>query len=83
MSLLQVSHQFPLNNNPSNPYCFGVEGVVSAYHQALQAVDLSGPTNMAPLINHVADFAEAAAAKTDRQVREGAVSRNFESPQVS
>lgn len=57
--------------------------MVSAYHQALQAVDLSGPTNMAPLINHVADFAETAAAKTDRQVREGAVSRNFESPQVS
>ncbi|XP_011403245.2 PREDICTED: copine-1-like [Amphimedon queenslandica] len=63
----KVSHRFPLNFNPTNPYCAGVEGIVAAYHQALRVVDLLGPTNMAPIINHVADFAEEAASKTDRQ----------------
>ncbi|XP_075867178.1 copine-1 isoform X3 [Microcebus murinus] len=31
----QVSHEFALNFNPSNPYCAGVQGIVDAYRQAL------------------------------------------------
>lgn len=59
--VLQVSHEFALNGNPQNPYCYGVAGVVEAYHKALQNVELFYPTNAAPIINHVANFAEAAA----------------------
>lgn len=55
-----MSHEFPLNGNPSNPYCVGIPGVVEAYHTALRAVQLWGPTNFAPIINHVARFADEA-----------------------
>lgn len=57
----QVSHEFPLNFNPSNPYCAGIQGIVDAYRQALPQVRLYGPTNFAPIINHVARFAAQAA----------------------
>uniref|UniRef100_A0A9J7Y6F8 Copine III n=2 Tax=Cyprinus carpio TaxID=7962 RepID=A0A9J7Y6F8_CYPCA len=53
----QVSHEFPLNFNPANPFCAGVEGVVEAYRMCLPQVKLYGPTNFAPIINHVARFA--------------------------
>jgi len=55
-----VSHEFALNFNPSNPFCAGVEGVMEAYRQCIMQVQLYGPTNFSPLINHVAKFAVAA-----------------------
>ncbi|KAJ8301692.1 hypothetical protein KUTeg_020679 [Tegillarca granosa] len=54
-----VSHEFALNGNPSNPYCTGIEGVLEAYNKALYSVQLYGPTNFAPVVNHVARFASA------------------------
>ncbi|XP_055086168.1 copine-3-like isoform X1 [Periophthalmus magnuspinnatus] len=56
----QVSHEFPINFNPSNPFCAGVEGVVAAYQQCLPQVKLYGPTNFSPIINHVAQFGRQA-----------------------
>uniref|UniRef100_A0AAQ5X484 C2 domain-containing protein n=1 Tax=Amphiprion ocellaris TaxID=80972 RepID=A0AAQ5X484_AMPOC len=56
----QVSHEFPINFNPSNPFCAGIEGVVSAYQQCLPQVKLYGPTNFSPIINHVAHFGRQA-----------------------
>ncbi|XP_039982800.1 copine-3-like isoform X2 [Xiphias gladius] len=56
----QVSHEFPINFNPSNPFCAGVEGVVDAYRQCLPQVKLYGPTNFSPIINHVAHFGRQA-----------------------
>ena len=56
----KVSHEFALNGNPSNPYCAGIQGVVAAYQQAIAAVELYGPTNVAPVIHHIANFAEKA-----------------------
>ncbi|XP_029001593.1 copine-3-like [Betta splendens] len=56
----QVSHEFPINFNPSNPFCAGIEGVVSAYQQCLPQVKLYGPTNFSPIINHVAHFGREA-----------------------
>ncbi|XP_060778103.1 copine-3 isoform X2 [Neoarius graeffei] len=53
----QVSHEFPLNFNPSNPFCAGVEGMVEAYRLCLPQVKLYGPTNFAPIIRHVSNFA--------------------------
>lgn len=38
----------------------GIEGVVQAYQQCLPHVELWGPTNFAPIINHVAHFAKQA-----------------------
>ncbi|XP_028288420.1 copine-3-like [Parambassis ranga] len=56
----QVSHEFPINFNPSHPFCEGIEGVVHAYRQCLPQVKLWGPTNFSPIINHVACFARQA-----------------------
>ncbi|NXX48062.1 CPNE1 protein, partial [Tricholaema leucomelas] len=53
----QVSHEFALNFNPSNPYCQGIPGIVDAYRQILPQLRLYGPTNFSPIINHVARFA--------------------------
>uniref|UniRef100_H2YRM5 Copine-3 n=1 Tax=Ciona savignyi TaxID=51511 RepID=H2YRM5_CIOSA len=71
----EISHEFPLNMNPQNPYCqgfnmvtvshainylthgTGVEGLMAAYHSAIRNVRLWGPTNIAPIINHVGRFA--------------------------
>ncbi|ROT71173.1 copine-8 [Penaeus vannamei] len=53
----QVSHEFFVNGDPSNPYCFRVQGVIEAYYGSLSRVQLYGPTNFAPIINHVARFA--------------------------
>ncbi|XP_062500941.1 copine-4-like [Corticium candelabrum] len=60
----KVSHEFPLNFNPSNPYCAGIIGVTGAYQAAIQQVSLYGPTNAAPIINHVARFARQAEAES-------------------
>ncbi|XP_019366540.1 PREDICTED: copine-1 isoform X1 [Gavialis gangeticus] len=57
----QISHEFALNFNPNNPYCEGVQGIVDAYRQALPQIQLYGPTNFSPIINHVARFAAQAA----------------------
>ncbi|XP_041817047.1 copine-3-like isoform X2 [Chelmon rostratus] len=57
---MQVCHEFPINFNPSNPFCAGIEGVVAAYQQCLPQVKLYGPTNFSPIINHVAHFGRQA-----------------------
>ncbi|XP_075882524.1 copine Va isoform X1 [Nelusetta ayraudi] len=55
----RVSHEFPLNGNTDNPYCNGIEGILEAYHESLKTVQLYGPTNFSPIINHVARYAAA------------------------
>lgn len=45
------------NGHPSNPYCQGIEGILEAYTRTLRSVQLYGPTNFAPCINHVAKCA--------------------------
>lgn len=55
----QVSHEFFMNLCTDNPHCQGIEGVLEAYYNSLQHVQLYGPTNFSPVIRHVARFAEA------------------------
>ena len=56
----EVSHEFFLNlSTQNNPYCAGVEGLLAAYRHSLQTIELWGPTNFSPVINHVSKFAEA------------------------
>ncbi|TRY68359.1 hypothetical protein TCAL_04129 [Tigriopus californicus] len=54
-----TSHEFFLNLSPDNPFCDGIDGILQAYARSLQNVELFGPTNFAPVINHVARFAAA------------------------
>merc|ERR1712141_382084 len=53
----RVSHEFYVNGHPSNPYCERISGVLSAYKSCISRVQLYGPTNFSPTINHVANIA--------------------------
>ncbi|XP_055298089.1 copine-9-like [Sitodiplosis mosellana] len=53
----QVFHQFPLNDNPSHPYCSGVEEILNHYRIRVKSVTLYGPTNFAPVINNTISIA--------------------------
>ncbi|XP_067010459.1 copine-8 [Anabrus simplex] len=55
----RVSHEFFVNMHPDNPYCNGIAGVVEAYRNCIRQIQLYGPTNFSPIINHVAKFAQA------------------------
>ncbi|XP_002128214.2 copine-3 isoform X1 [Ciona intestinalis] len=54
----QVSHEFPLNFNFQNPFCAGIQGLEQAYQTCIPQVQLYGPTNFTPVINHVMRFAD-------------------------
>ena len=55
----RVSHEFFLTLDPQNPFCAGLDGIMSAYYNSLNSVQLYGPTNFSPVIRHVAQFARA------------------------
>uniref|UniRef100_A0A8C6RUW5 Copine-3 n=1 Tax=Nannospalax galili TaxID=1026970 RepID=A0A8C6RUW5_NANGA len=57
------SHFFPFlfQFQDSNSEVCGIQGIVAAYRQTLPQVRLYGPTNFAPIINHVTSFAAQAA----------------------
>eukprot|EP00118_Oscarella_pearsei_P015726 m.143728 g.143728 ORF g.143728 m.143728 type:complete len:235 (+) comp38394_c1_seq58:1450-2154(+) len=46
------------NGHSKNPYCVGIEGILDAYRQIVHTLQFYGPTNFAPVISHVARFAE-------------------------
>ncbi|XP_050548906.1 copine-8-like [Daktulosphaira vitifoliae] len=54
----QVSHEFFVNMSVDNPHCFSVRGVLDAYRNCIKLVQLYGPTNFAPVINHVTRIAQ-------------------------
>ncbi|RHZ58585.1 hypothetical protein Glove_372g61 [Diversispora epigaea] len=49
-----LSHVHPLNNDHKNPEVTGIDGILTAYSQTLNSIELSGPTNFSPMINHMA-----------------------------
>lgn len=53
----RVSHNFALNQSSKSP-CHSIADIIAAYHQSLKTVQLYGPTNFAPVINHVAQLAQ-------------------------
>jgi len=50
----EVSHCFPLSQK-GNEEVKGTEGILDTYYQALDGLNLSGPTNFAPIIRHVSN----------------------------
>jgi len=50
-----VEFDCPLTDNHEHPSVIGVAGILEAYHNALQTVKLSGPTNFAPIIKKIAE----------------------------
>ena len=53
----KVSHEFFVNGHPTNPYCEGTMGVLAAYRECIRRIQLFGPTNFSPSINHVSNIA--------------------------
>jgi len=64
-----VEFECALTGNPEAPAVLGVGGILQAYANALETVDLWGPTNFAPIIKKMADKA-----------REGLAPKNTNSP---
>jgi len=58
MSSNIVSHCFPMTGDPSNPWCFGLEGIMGTYAAALQNVELSGPTLFAPILQQAMQISQ-------------------------
>merc|ERR1711976_736682 len=56
----QVSHMYPCNFNPQDPFVHGVPGIIQAYQQAISSVQLYGPTNFSPVIQQTAQMARQA-----------------------
>ena len=53
-----VSHCFPLTFQPENPSVVGLDGILAAYRNSLQMVQLSGPTCFAPVIKSATSYSE-------------------------
>lgn len=58
----QGEYCFPLNGNEENPSVTGVQGMVDAFHQALQHVKLTGNTEIVPVIKRAATIAKGPVA---------------------
>ncbi|XP_072357645.1 copine-6-like isoform X2 [Scyliorhinus torazame] len=54
----EVSHDFPLNFNTSNPECDEIKGVITAYQRCLPKIKLYGPTNVSPIILRISKLAQ-------------------------
>lgn len=61
------SHCFAVNGDIFDPECDGIEGVIQAYKQALNKVQLYGPTKFAEIIKLVNDFAEFVKVRQSKQ----------------
>ncbi|KAI3512769.1 hypothetical protein L1887_20088 [Cichorium endivia] len=62
-----VSHCFNLNGNAVNSEVEGIEGIMSAYKQALFNISLAGPTIFGPVINAAAMRAGQALAANEKK----------------
>uniref|UniRef100_A0AAV1UFT7 C2 domain-containing protein n=1 Tax=Peronospora matthiolae TaxID=2874970 RepID=A0AAV1UFT7_9STRA len=61
-----VNHCFPLTFDPLQPEVEGVGGILSAYYNSLQFVQLHGPTMFAPIVRQAAAIAQAFSAPAEQ-----------------
>lgn len=54
----KISHCFPLNNNPANPFCDSVDELLDHYKKTIENVKLSGPTCFARIVDNAAEMAK-------------------------
>jgi len=55
----KVEFDCALTGDQNAPYVLGVSGILHAYSNALQTVEIWGPTNFAPIIRKITDTARA------------------------
>ena len=66
-NLKDGNHCFALNGDISNPAVDGLEGVVTAYKNTLNNVNLYGPTNFSPICELVNEMTESFKCSQDNQ----------------
>jgi hypothetical protein len=49
----EVSHCYPINMNPNDPYIQGIDGILQAYRKILNQTTLYGPTYFHYIIDHI------------------------------
>lgn len=54
----KVGHCFAMNGDIYNPEVYGVEGVLAAYSNAIQKVQLKGPTYFKPILEYVNGYCQ-------------------------
>ena len=47
----------------------GIQGILNAYQSCLPTIELYGPTNISPVINHIASYASQTATSPTADVR--------------
>lgn len=63
----KVRHCFPLNFNENDPSVNGLDGLMSAYSNALSQIHLSSPTKLAPLIRNAVNIAHSTILSQNKQ----------------
>ncbi|ETI39847.1 hypothetical protein F442_14439 [Phytophthora nicotianae P10297] len=61
-----VNHCFPLTFDPSQPEVEGIGGIMKAYSDSFQFVQLHGPTKFAPLVHQAAAIARTFSAPAEQ-----------------
>ena len=64
----EIRHCFPLNEDPRNPYCRGVEGLLQNYINTLNTVTLAEPTVYSEVLEFAANDALRAGSETEYTV---------------
>lgn len=54
-----ADHCFALNGDIFNPECDGIEGVIETYKNAINRVNLYGPTHFGPILELINDMTES------------------------
>eukprot|EP00118_Oscarella_pearsei_P012075 m.85779 g.85779 ORF g.85779 m.85779 type:complete len:552 (+) comp36472_c0_seq1:90-1745(+) len=62
-----VSHCFPLSGNMFSPEVHGVEGILQAYRQSLDHVELCGPTLFGPILEAALNYVQSEPVTQDNQ----------------
>ena len=52
----RISHFFPINFNPQNPFVDKFDTLFQAYHHCIQNIVFSGPTYFAPILHQINEF---------------------------
>lgn len=52
-------HKFALNGDFFKPECNGLDGVIAAYHRAVQVTNFHGPTNFSEILSDINDRCRA------------------------
>lgn len=54
----ETSHCFSLTGNENDPWCYGLDGIMDVYKNALKNVNLNGPTHFSSILKKAMSVAK-------------------------